>query len=46
MKNKIKVDLEDFVDALGTIIGYAILFGIGSTILLGFVKLAVWIWSI
>ncbi len=46
MKYKIKEDLEDFVRALGTVIGIVIIFGIGFTILVGFVKLAIWIWSI
>ena len=46
MKDEDKEKLEVITDVLAGVISFTIIFGVGLTLFVGFLKLAIWIWSI
>lgn len=46
MKDETNEKLELFTDIIAGVICFMISIGVGLTLLVGFIKLSIWIWSI
>lgn len=45
MKDEERI-IDDFLEAFATVIAFAISLGVIATIIVGFIKLGIWIWSV